>query len=169
LQRRYYRCDHCGATHTPWDEWAGLGEDHLSPKASRLAALAGSSWSYDEGSRNLLELCGVRISDYLIRQACNRAGQQAQRWQNQAAAGAAFRNEGGAAEFYTDGTSVNTRRGWREIRVGIFAKRQPGPPAKPAEWAHRKLPRPAVRFAFARLENSESAAGRMCGRYLSRQ
>jgi len=147
----------------PWDKWAGLGKEHLSPKARRLAVLAGSSWSFDEAARNLAEFCGLRISDYLIRQASDRAGQQAQRWQTQAAAGGAFRAEGGAAEFYTDGTSVNTRRGWREIRVGVFAKRQPGPPAQPDEWARRKLPAPTVRLAFARLEDSERFGARWAG------
>jgi hypothetical protein len=46
----------------------GAGSARASPKPRRLAVLAGRSWSFDEASRILYELCGLRISDYLIRQ-----------------------------------------------------------------------------------------------------
>jgi hypothetical protein len=154
LQRRYYKCRHCGRTHTPWDLWAGLGEDHLSPQARRLAVLAGSSWSFDQASRRLAEFCRVRISDHIIRRVTDAAGRKAQRWQMSRAAGAGYREACGAAEFYTDGASVNTRHGWREIRLAIFAKRLPGAPATVEEWSRRSLPAPTARVASARIADS---------------
>jgi hypothetical protein len=84
------------------------------------------------------------------------AGRRAQAWQTDSAeAGRVFAVASGGNEFFTDGTSVNTRTGWREIRLGVFAKRQPGPPASPAEWLTRELPRPTARVAFAGLCSAE--------------
>jgi hypothetical protein len=134
--------------------WAGLGEDRLSPQARRLAVLAGSSWSFDQASRRLAEFCRVRISDHVIRRVTDNAGRKAQRWQLGRAAGSAYREASGAAEFYTDGASVNTRQGWREIRLAIFAKRLPGAPAAVEDWSKRSLPAPTARVASARIADS---------------
>lgn len=160
IERRYYACPHCAEKRLPWDDWAGLGDDHLTPHARRMAVLAGGSWSYDMASVRLRELCGVRISDATIRKVTDAAGQRATQWQKQPAATQTVRSAAGNAEFYTDGTSVNTREGWREIRLGIFAARAAGAPAKPTEWATRQLPRPAARLAIAGLQSAdEFAAG----------
>ena len=45
----------------------------------------------------------------------------------------------GVTEFLTDGTSVSTRNEegkaeWREMKVGVFAKRKHGESAAPSEW-----------------------------------
>jgi hypothetical protein len=121
-----------------------------------MAALAGSSWSLDVGSARLGELCGLRISADVIRKVTNAAGQRAQRWQARHTDwGADLRVAAGAVEFYTDGTCVNTRGGWREMRLSVFAQRPRGAPATPAEWATRKLPPPAARVAFAGLRPAE--------------
>jgi hypothetical protein len=102
----------------------------------------------------------VRISADVLRKVTHAAGARAQQWQAQhTASGAAFRAAAGEPEFYTDGTCVNTREGWREMRVSVFAKRPAGTPAAPAEWATRKLPVPTARVAFAGLQPAEE-----CGR-----
>jgi hypothetical protein len=45
---------------------------------------------------------------------------------------------------------VNTTAdGWREMRLGVFAKRPPGRAATPAEWDTRRLPAPTARVLFA--------------------
>jgi hypothetical protein len=156
-QRRYYRCRHCGATEAPWDAWAGVGNDHLTPQTRRMAVLAGTSWSFDVASARLRELCRVRLSADVIRTVTNAAGQRAQRWQAaHADSGAAFRAAAGEVEFYTDGTCVNTRGGWREMRLGVFAKRARGAPATPAEWATRALPAPVARVGFAGIRPAEA-------------
>ena len=59
-------------------------------------------------------------------------------------------------EFTTDGTWVNTTEGWREMKVGIFSKRERGVPATPDEWDTRVLPPPQVRVAFAAIEDSQA-------------
>ena len=46
--------------------------------------------------------------------------------------------------------------GWREMKVGIFSKRERGASATPAEWDTRDLPKPHTRIAFAAIEDSDS-------------
>lgn len=79
------------------------------------------------------------------------------RWQRKdAVANAEFIESEGNVEFTTDGTCVNTTDGWREMRVGIFAKRNPGECVHPDQWVERKLPKPHVSVAFAGIENKET-------------
>jgi hypothetical protein len=70
------------------------------------------------------------------------------------AAGAGFAAAEGDVEFQTDGTMVNTWEGWREMRLGLFAKRPRGRPATAAQWDSRRLPAPAARVLFAGIETA---------------
>ena len=71
------------------------------------------------------------------------------------AAGAGFAAAAGDIEFQTDGTMVNTWEGWREMRLGIFARRQRGRPATAAQWDRRRLPAPHARVLFGGIETAE--------------
>ncbi len=159
LQRRYLRCPlGCGGTF-PLDERLGV-KGYVSWQAQRLLSLAAGSWSYDQAAELLHAFCGVRVSDTTIRAISQEHGGQMRRWQQQeAVACAAFRQAEGEAEFATDGTSVNTTNGWREMRVGVFAKRQRGKPQTVARWEERHLPAPAARVAFAGLVRADSFGG----------
>jgi hypothetical protein len=70
------------------------------------------------------------------------------------AAGAGFAAAEGDIEFQTDGTMVNTWDGWREMRLGAFAKRQRGRPAAAAQWDSRRLPAPHARVLFGGVESA---------------
>jgi hypothetical protein len=70
------------------------------------------------------------------------------------AAGAGFAAAGGDLEFQTDGTMVNTWEGWRELRLGVFAKRHRGGPATAAQWDTRRLPAPHARVLFGGVETA---------------
>jgi len=72
-----------------------------------------------------------------------------------ATAGAGFATAAGDIEFQTDGTMVNTWEGWREMRLGIFAKRQRGRPAAAPAWDTRRLPAPHARVLFGGIETAE--------------
>lgn len=139
----------------PVDDHLGV-EGRYSRNAQQLICLAGASWSYDISSDRLQEFCGLNVSDETIRQVSQEHGAKANAWlRTEADAVKEFREEQGAIEFTTDGTSVNTVAGWREMKVGIFSKRDLAEPALPAEWASRTLPAPKVRVAFAVIEKSE--------------
>lgn len=133
----------------------------MSRQAERLACLAGASWSFDRAAVHLKEFCGLRLSDNTIRAVCQRHGTQMAAWQRRdREAHRAFGASPGDVEFTTDGTSVNTWEGWREMRVGIFSKRPRGEPATAKDWEARKLPAAQVRVAFAAIEKSGRFAAR---------
>jgi len=71
------------------------------------------------------------------------------------AAVAGFAKAQGEGEFDADGTMVNATEGWREAKIGIFAKRERGESVETSQWAERVLPAPTARFAFARIANCE--------------
>jgi hypothetical protein len=49
---------------------------------------------------------------------------------------------------------VNTWEGWREMRLGVYAKRPRGRPAAAAQWDTRRLPAPSARVLFAGVESA---------------
>lgn len=118
--------------------------------------MAGASWSFDLASQRLAEFCGLSVSDTSVRELSQQTGAQMLDWQrSEPQAVREFREADGDVEFTTDGTSVNTTEGWREMKVGIFSKRERGQSATPEEWDTRTLPAPTSRIAFAAIEASE--------------
>ena len=105
--------------------------------------------------------CGLDACDEWIRKVAQAAGKKLAVWMDEApAATEAFQAAEGEAEFETDGTTVNTMDGWKEAKIGIFAKRWRGESVETNRWADRKLPAPTARFAFARIaESIDFAAG----------
>jgi hypothetical protein len=77
------------------------------------------------------------------------------------AAAAAFAGAAGDVEFQLDATKVNTTGGWRDMKIGIFARRESGESATAAEWDSRVLPAPTARVAFAAVEPIERFAPRL--------
>jgi hypothetical protein len=129
LSRVYLECPACLNGGYPLDERLGIA-GRYSRQAQRLICLAAASWSYDVSAERLAELCGLTVSDTTIRELAQQHGAAANAWlREEPAAVAPFRAATGAAEFTTDGTCVNTRDGWREMKVGLFCKRDPGAPA----------------------------------------
>jgi hypothetical protein len=119
--------------------------------------LAGASWSFDRAAANLKEFCGLGVCDNTIRAVCQTHGGSARDWQRlDPVAGRAFGEAAGDCELQTDGTMVNTTRGWREMRLTVFAKRGRGPAATPANWAERDLPPPRVRVIQAGIRTGEA-------------
>lgn len=119
--------------------------------------LAGVSWSFDRASANLKEFCGLVVCDNTIRKVCHEHGGALQPWQeDHPDARRAFREASGDIEFQTDGTSVNTTGGWREIRLSLLAKRQRGTPGVDrTDEPERGVPTPHVRVIQASLQSGE--------------
>lgn len=126
-----------------------------------MISLAAASWSYDVSSARLAELCGLSVSDTSIREIAQATGAQMLEWQRtKATAVREFHTATGDIEFTTDGTSVNTTDGWREVKLGIFSKRDRAQPALPGEWGDRQLPKPNTCVAFAAIEAREQFGAR---------
>ncbi len=160
LRRMYLVCRKCRTGAHPLDDRLGV-EQSYSPQAQRLLCLAGASWSFDRAAKNLRERCGVSLSDNTIREVCQQHAAGMARWQREAPeARAAFRRAQGDIEFTTDGTSVNTWEGWREMRLGILSKRARGAAATAENRSDRELPAPQVRVPFAAIEKSDRFGAR---------
>ena len=153
VARRYYVCGVCGASHTPLDAWAGIGRRMASEHARRVITLAGSTWSFDQASAKLAELCRMRVSNDTIRAICNEEGERAGRWMRaDQAPRQVLRQAKGALEFSTDGLKINSTRGWCEMRLSVLDKREAGAAATPQQWADRPpLPEPTVRLAWCQI------------------
>jgi hypothetical protein len=156
LSRRYYSCRTCRANRTPFDLWSGLGAGMATPAARRMLSLAGMSFSFDTAAERLAELCLLKVSNDTVRRVSEQEGQAARQFLAASDAPAeAFARGRGDVEFYTDGVTVNTTEGWRDLRLSVFDKRKAGAPATPANWADRVLPAPTVRIAWASMAACE--------------
>jgi hypothetical protein len=156
ITRRYYACRKCRENSTPFDLWSGLCAGMTTPAARRMLSLAGMSFSFDTASARLEELCLLKVSNDTIRRVSEEEGEAAQQFLASSDAPAqAFAKGQGDVEFYTDGVTVNTTEGWRDLRLSVFDKRQAGQAATPAQWANRVLPAPTVRIAWASMAACE--------------
>ena len=66
----------------------------------------------------------------------------------------AFGQAVGEVEFSSDGTSVNTVDGWREIRLTTVLKRQPATAATAEQWDRRVLNEPTARLSICAIADS---------------
>lgn len=160
LQRVYFVCRACRLGGYAADERLGIEGGH-SRQAERLLCLAGASWSFDRAAEHLKTLTGIAVADNTIRNVCDTRAAAISHWRHtQREAHEAWRGAEGNVEFETDGTCVNTYDGWREMRLGIFAKRTAGQPAPSEEWSERRLPSATARIAFAAIEKAERFTAR---------
>jgi hypothetical protein len=160
VERVYFVCRGCRVGRHGADERLGVSGARTR-QAERMLCLAGGSWSFAQASMHLAELSGLKVSANTVRSVCQREASSIETWQASApAASEKYRQAPGTHEFETDGTCVNTTQGWKEMRVGVFAKRTPGEPASSAQWRTRHVPPPAARVAFAAIEDHETFAAR---------
>lgn len=128
-----------------------------------MITLSGVHQAFQRGSALLESLAGWTTCHEVIRQVCYRQADRLAALREPDAATPEvepFRQAPGRMEFQTDATTVNTTEGWRDMKIGVFAKREPGAPAGPEEWDKRDLPAPAARFAFAGIEEIQAFAPR---------
>lgn len=158
LERTYFSCSDCKDGNYPLDGRLGI-DGFLTRQATRLACRAGAGHSFAEAEDLLADLCGWRISDERLRQACHEEARRIAGWQaDNPAATEAFPKADGVVEFQTDAVKVNTDTGYRDMKIGIFAKRPLGEAATPEQWDERPLPKPGVRIAFASIESIDTFA-----------
>jgi len=152
LWRAYFSCGACGLGGYFADRLLGL-EGFLTRQATRLVCLLGGRNSFAVAEHLLGECCGWSVSDETIRRACEAESTRIADFRaNAPAVAEIFTEAAGDVEFQADAAKVNTTGGWRDMKIGIFARRERGEPATPAEWDKRHLPAPTTRAAFAAIE-----------------
>jgi hypothetical protein len=165
--RAYFACKACGLGGYLADAWLGI-EGLLTRGATRLVCLLAGRASFADAERLLSECCAWEVSDETIRRACRaEAARVAEFRARSPAVAEAFTTAAGDVEFQADAAKVNTTGGWRDMKVGIFARREPGEPATPEDWDERHLPAPTARAAFAAIEPIDDFAPRW-GRWAAR-
>jgi hypothetical protein len=158
--RVYFACRVCGLGGYLADRFLGL-EGYLTRQASRLICLLGGRNSFALAEQLLGECCGWKVSDERIRRACEAESTRIVDFRaNAPAIAEVFVEAAGDVEFQTDAAKVNTTGGWRDMKIGIFARRERGESATPAEWDERHLPAPTTRAAFAAIEAIDEFAPR---------
>jgi hypothetical protein len=161
LHRVYFRCTACQVGEYALDEALGL-DGLLSKQARRLVCFFGGQGGFARASRCLQEACGWAVSDETIRQACYKQADLLEGWINSdERAYQKFIEAAGDIELQIDAAKVHTFDGWRDMKIAIYAKRQRGKPATPAEWDDRELPKHEARVAFARVEEAERFGRRL--------
>jgi hypothetical protein len=160
LLRTYFACPGCGQGGAHVDRPLGF-DGFLTRQATRLVCLTGGRIGFAFAAGMLTACCGWTVSDETIRLACEGQSGRIAEFNATPAAGVKFSQAAGDVEFQLDGTTVNTLEGWRDMKIGIFARREPGEKATAAEWDSRKLPGPTARVAFAAIEPIDRFAPRL--------
>jgi hypothetical protein len=113
--------------------------------------------SFAEASTDLLETFGVKLCPETVRTLVQRHGQAMTRFQaKDAASEEQFRQASGAVEFTTDAGKVNTREeGWKDLKIGVIAKRETGKPVTPETWQKQRLPKALIVLAFAMIATAK--------------
>jgi hypothetical protein len=160
LLRTYFACPGCDQGGAHVDRLLGL-DGFLTRQATRLVCLTGGQHAFAPAARMLRACCGWTVSDETIRLACRGQAGRIAESHDTPAAGTAFAEAGGDVEFQLDATTVNTTGGWRDMKLGIFARREPGEEATATQWDSRDLPGPTARVAFAAIEPIDRFAPRI--------
>jgi hypothetical protein len=160
LSRGYFTCRRCRAGRFGADLVLGV-RGYLTAAAERMAVLAGVRESFARAEQLLGELAGWHLDDEAIRRATHAVAARATATRPERPTGDRFAAAAGDIEVQIDAGKVNTRGGWRDVKLGVFAKRVAGPPAAPDDWAERTLPAPAARAVVAAVEEADRFAGRV--------
>ena len=144
----------------PADDDIGV-DGYLTPAATRMAVLAGVQQSFAKAEQLLRELSGWDLDDNTIRRATHAAAGAATARRATRTDAERFEKAPGVVEVPIDAGKVPTTTGWRDVKIAVFSKREPGEPATPAEWDERDLPAPTIRTVIAAVEEAETFAARV--------
>jgi hypothetical protein len=149
VARSHAYCRQCRQPEFPADRLLGLC-GWLTPRALRMACLAGIHDPFRRAEQMLVELAGWSIDAETIRRHCLAEAQRATTQRPQRVGLAKqFSQSAGDHEVHIDAGKVNTPDGWRDVKVAVFACRQRGPAATAANYEQRDLPAPSVRSVLA--------------------
>ena len=126
-----------------------------------MACLLGVQRSFQKAEVALLEVAGWDLDDDTIRRLCHATAERAGSTRPQRDTAEAFARAGGDLEWHIDAGKVNTTGGWRDVKVAVVARREPGEPITASEWDDRDLPAPSVRSVVAAVEEA-AAFGSRC-------
>jgi len=154
---------YCKGCHQPQFAADGLlGIDGwLTPRARGMADRAGVHDPFRQAESLLNDLAGWSIDAETIRRYCHQDAAAARKGRGQRQASPEqFARAGGDRELHIDAGKVNTKGGWRDVKVAVFARRERGEPATSEDYEQRGLPAPAARSVIAEVEEAQAFGGR---------
>ena len=126
-----------------------------------MACLLGVQRSFEKAQVALHEVAGWNLDDDTIRLLCHATAQQARCRDATRPTAQAFADAPGDRELQIDAGKVNTQHGWRDVKVAVLDRREPGEPTSPSQWDRRDLPPPSVRSVVAAVEPAEAFGERI--------
>ena len=126
-----------------------------------MACLLGIQRSFQKAEVALLEVAGWDLDDNTIRQLCHATAARAGSTRERRDTAEAFARADGELEMQIDAGKINTLDGWRDVKVAVLDRREPGEPIAPSQWDERDLPTPTVRSVVAAVEEAV-AFGERC-------
>ena len=153
VRRTYFSCDTCRQGDFAADPILGV-DGYVTRSACRIAVFLGVRQSFKKAERALLETVGWELDDNTIRKLTHAVAKEANANREQRTTAETFAKAAGEPELQIDAGKVNTTDGWRDVKVGVFAKRERGEPSTPADWAEREAPAPTVRSVIAAVEEA---------------
>lgn len=155
LRRTYRVCPLCREGQFPIDDVLGLGGS-LTPRARRLVCLTGTQYSFDRAEHVLGELTGWSVDSETIRQFCHAEAHKLSRNRIERLNTAeSFEAATGDWELQIDAGKVNTKTGWRDVKVAVFAVRERAEECTSLDHEQRDLPKPSARTVIASIETAE--------------
>jgi hypothetical protein len=157
LTRRYFQC-RCGAQDGSYavDELLGITSRYTRTLHKHICRLA-ADVSFAATSEHLHAMLGVVVCAETIRTLVESHGTAMAAFQPRDLTSAEeFRTAKGEVEFTIDAGKVNTcEDGWRDLKIGVFQKREAGTPVSVDDWDEQRLPAPTGRLAFAEIAPSK--------------
>ena len=125
----------------------------------RLISLAGASWGFETAEECLEEMTGLKLSPNTINKIACEVGAEMKTFVRESKyLHDDFSQTVGNTEFTTDGVTVRTTKGWREVKVGMFVKRPAGEPRTAENFEKTPLPNPKKKVGFAQIVTKKQLA-----------
>jgi hypothetical protein len=153
VQRRYWQC-RCGQPGAYAIDPVLNLEHRLTRRLQEKACHCGAEVSFRRAENLLEKLLDLTVSAESLRQLCEQHGGRMQEWQPKDTTGAKeFRQATGEVEMSIDAGKVNTlEEQWKDLKIVVFQKREPGASMEPSRWPEQRLPDATCRVAFADIQ-----------------
>jgi hypothetical protein len=155
--RRYWKCtcgnEGCYAA----DTLLGIEGERSTRTVQKYCCNLAAELSFAGTSKTLYEMLGVELCPETVRKVAEGHGRRMIRFQTKdSASEKAFQEAPGLVEFTVDAAKVNTREeGWKDLKIGVISKREPGESTTLEEWKKQRLPDATMVLTFAMIATAK--------------
>jgi hypothetical protein len=157
FRRRYWKCT-CGSDGGyAADAILGVEAQRYSRVVQEHCCRLSADLSFAGASEHLEKMLAVSLCAETVRTLVQGHGRAMARFQaDDVQSEEAFARAQGEVEFTVDAGKVNTREeGWKDLKIGVFAKRAAGEPTALERWDKQRLPAATMTLAFALIATAQ--------------